>query len=124
VQSQRWLNQSQPQTLFIATWLLYANAAFAVLDFVRFPRPLLGTVWFLYFAVQIGGGILAGWGIANDKRLGYYTGIAVAVAPFALRTYLIGNPLDADTITLLFEIALVVLLLHPQSRDYQKIWFK
>jgi hypothetical protein len=124
VQGQRWLNQSQPQTLFIATWLLYANAAFAVLDFVRFPRPLLDAVWLLYFAVQIGGGIFAGWGIANDKRFGYYAGIAVAVAPFALRSYLVRNPFQADTITLLFEIALIVLLLHPQSREHQKIWFK
>jgi hypothetical protein len=23
-----------------------------------------------------------------------------------------------------FDIALVVLLLHPMSRDYQRIWFK
>ena len=27
-------------------------------------------------------------------------------------------------LTLLFDGALVALLLHPQSRDYQRIWFK
>jgi hypothetical protein len=25
---------------------------------------------------------------------------------------------------LMFEIALVALLLHPQSREYQRIWFR
>ena len=29
-----------------------------------------------------------------------------------------------NLISLLFAIALVALLLHPQSRDYQRIWFK
>ncbi len=29
----------------------------------------------------------------------------------------------ADVINLMFEIALVALLLHPMSRNYQKIWF-
>jgi hypothetical protein len=24
----------------------------------------------------------------------------------------------------MFEVALVALLLHPQSREYQRIWFK
>jgi hypothetical protein len=27
-------------------------------------------------------------------------------------------------INLIFDGALVALLLHPQSRDYQRIWFK
>jgi hypothetical protein len=27
-------------------------------------------------------------------------------------------------ITLLFDGALVALLVHPESRDYQRIWFK
>jgi len=25
---------------------------------------------------------------------------------------------------LLFDIALIALLLHPMSRDYQKVWFR
>jgi hypothetical protein len=35
-----------------------------------------------------------------------------------------GNPLGTDLLTLMFEIALLALLLHPQSREYQRIWFK
>jgi hypothetical protein len=34
-----------------------------------------------------------------------------------------GAVLSRDPIGLMFEIALIALLLHPQSRDYQRIWF-
>ena len=34
------------------------------------------------------------------------------------------SPLEYNPIGLLFEIALVVLLLHPQSREHERIWFK
>ena len=27
-------------------------------------------------------------------------------------------------VELMFEVALVLLLLHPQSREYERIWFK
>jgi len=122
----RWLNQSQPQTLMIATWLLYANAAFAVLDILRQPALISADVVFAaYFLIRIAGGILGGRGIANERRFGYYLGLAAAIAPFGLSLYLYGNPLvGGDIITLAFEVALVALLLHPMSRQYQKIWFK
>jgi hypothetical protein len=29
-----------------------------------------------------------------------------------------------DIFNLLFEIALIAALLHPQSREYQRIWFR
>ena len=49
----------------------------------------------------------------------------MAIAPFALRFLDSGNPVaGGDLIGLMFEIALVALLLHPQSRDYQRLWFK
>jgi hypothetical protein len=31
--------------------------------------------------------------------------------------------LRLHTIELMFAVALLLLLLHPQSREYQKIWF-
>jgi hypothetical protein len=34
------------------------------------------------------------------------------------------SPLSYDAIGLLFEIALFALVVHPQSRDYQRIWFR
>ena len=123
--TRRWLNQSQPQTLVIATWLLYANAVFGALDLLRFPSVLsVDPIWAIYFVVRIAGGVFAGRGIANDKKWGYYLGLIAAAAPFVLRIYLVGNPLAGDIITLAFEIALVALLVHPMSREYQKVWFK
>jgi uncharacterized membrane protein len=68
---------------------------------------------------------LAAFGIANERRWGYILGIVMAIAPFAVRWWYLGNPLAGTQIlNLLFEIALVALLVHPQSRDYQRIWFK
>ena len=125
METRRWLNQSQPQTLVIATWLLYANAVFGVLDLLRFPSlSSLDPIWTIYFVVRIAGGVFAGRGIANDQKWGYYLGLVAAAAPFVLRVYLVGNPLAGDIITLAFEIALVALLVHPMSREYQKVWFK
>jgi hypothetical protein len=111
----RWVDQTQPQTLYIAVILLYVNAAFEVL-FGGLFSPI-GLV----FAV---GQVAAGLGIANEKKWGYGLGVAMAFLPFLLQLLLLGSPFAAGLITLLFEIALVFLLLHPQSREYQRIWFK
>ncbi len=67
----------------------------------------------------------AGFGLANEKRWGYRLGLVMAFLPFVLR-FLFGG-LDAvlgtGIINLLFEILLVALLLHKESKAYQKIWF-
>jgi hypothetical protein len=120
MESRRWVNPTQPQTLQIAVLLLYLNAVFSFLDLLRLHYfPLIGLA-------IVAGGVLAGQGIANERKWGYGLGIAMAFLPFVLRVYYagVGNVLSADALTLLFEIALVALLLHPQSRDYQRIWFK
>ena len=111
---------SQPQTLQIAVFLLYVNAAFALFDMLRF-----GIFPLLSLAV-VGGSVAAGYGIANEKRWGYVLGVAMAFLPFALRLLYAGvdGVLSTSLLNLMFEIALVALLLHPQSRDYQRIWFK
>jgi len=116
--SRRFLNPAQPQTLVIAVYLLYLNAVFLLFDLLR-----LGIFPLLYLALVVGGAA-AGYGIANERKWAYGLGIAMAVLPFALRFYYSGNPLSSNLLSLMFEIALVALLLHPQSRDYQRIWFK
>jgi hypothetical protein len=116
----RFVNPAQPQTLQIAVFLLYFDAAFLLLAMLLNARlPLL----FLLLAV---GQAIAGFGIANERRWAYILGIVVAIFPFILRFWLYGDPLTGGggLISLLFEIALVALLVHPQSRDYQRIWFK
>jgi len=118
METRRWLNQSQPQTLQIAVFLLYFNAAFSIFDMLSyraFPPIIL---------VPTAAGVLAGRGIAQERKWAYYVAIAVSFMPFALRLYYGVSLLGAGLLNLLFEVALIALLLHPQSRDYERIWFK
>ncbi len=124
MERRRWVNPAQPQTLNIATFLLYFNAAFGVLGYLLRPSLYTGTRLLLLVAI-IAGQAVAGWGIANERKWAYGLAIAMAILPFAVRFYFDGNPFaGTDILSLMFEIALVALLLHPQSRDYQRIWFK
>ncbi|HVM40749.1 MAG TPA: hypothetical protein VM618_08245 [Acidimicrobiia bacterium] len=120
-ENRRFFNPHQPQTLQISVMLLYINAFFLVLGgaiFVAFP---------LWLAVTAG---LAagGFGIANEQKWGYQVAVGAAAINLFLR--LAGAGLDAALsnafflIGIMFDIALVALLLHPQSREYQKIWFR
>jgi hypothetical protein len=116
--SRRFLNPAQPQTLVIAVYLLYFHAGFLL-----FALLVAGQFPLLYLALIVGG-FIAGYGISNEFKWAYALGILMAVLPFVLRFWVSGTPLSGDLIGLMFEIALVALLLHPQSRDYQRIWFK
>jgi hypothetical protein len=117
----RWLNPMLPQTLQIAVMLFYINAVFGVLFGAAFT--LLGL------AIVIGDG-LAGLAIANSYKWGYKLGVVmgfVGLLPFLL--VVIYDGLGAlfslaMIINLVFPVALVALLLHPMSRDYQRIWFE
>lgn len=117
METRRFTNPIQPQTLQIAVFLLYINAVFAVLG---------GSLITLVLGLAEGA---AGFGIANDKRWGYLLGVAAAVfglLPFALLIVHdgVGSIFNLGIlINLIFPVALVALLLHPQSRDYQRIWF-
>ncbi len=109
---QRFFDPSQPQTLQIATILLYIEAAFFFLRLS--PLGLL-------FAAAFAGGA---YGMANGKKWGYIVSLAMTV--LWLATFLIGQTMTSalnDPIGLMFAIALVALLAHPQTREYQKIWF-
>jgi hypothetical protein len=115
----RFVNPAQPQTLQIAVFLLYFDAAFLLLEM------LINTALPLYGLALVAGGVAAGYGIANEHRWAYVLGIVMSILPFGLRFISYGNPLaGAGLLNLLFEIALVALLVHPMSRDYQRIWFK
>jgi hypothetical protein len=115
----KFLNQHQPQTLVIATLFCYIHAAFGLLGGVITTSALLGLL-------TIAGLAAGGFGIANEKKWGY----AVAIAAASLQVFgliavagtdVLGFPLIID---LIFDGALVALLIHPESRDYQRIWFK
>ena len=117
MQTRRWVDPTQPQTLQIAVFLLYAQAVLLLL-FGAFLNPI--------GLALIAGGLGAGYGIANAHKWGYRLGLVVAFFPFLLRIAFDGlnHVFTTDIITLMFEVALVILLLHPQAREYERIWFK
>ncbi|MXZ53698.1 MAG: hypothetical protein F4Z34_10980 [Acidimicrobiaceae bacterium] len=118
-----WVNPRQPQTLYIAQLLMYFQGGFSLLF------ALLGARSFGIYTLTIAvGKLMAAFGIANERRWGYRLGVVVAVIPVALLLLLAVTDtprwLWADGIGLLFDIALIALLLYPTSRDYQRYWPK
>jgi hypothetical protein len=111
--SNKWLDRTQPQTLMMATLLMYINSVFGLIDGQLLAIPI-GTI-------LVVGPVAAGWGIANEKKWGYWLGLALALLElaFILLYFSIGALLN-----LIFYAALVGLLLHPQSRSYRKTWFR
>ncbi|MDG2160766.1 MAG: hypothetical protein P8K65_05165 [Acidimicrobiales bacterium] len=112
MEPRRWLNRSHPQTLLSGTMLLYIEGLFSL---VRGEIPLLiGVAMFP-----------AAWGIANDRRWGWRLGIGAASVNviMPIQWYGLGSPMTL-AFALLFPIVLLVLLVHPVSREYQRIWFK
>ncbi|HLH99266.1 MAG TPA: hypothetical protein VKV06_00665 [Acidimicrobiales bacterium] len=118
----KWLDRTQPQTLYMATLLMYINAGLSLLFGLAAGTRILGVahLWLIVSLLLIVGQIVGGWGIANEKNFGYIVAVVVAFVLLALTIFGGG----ASIITLIFEIALVALLLHPQSRAYRKIWFR
>jgi hypothetical protein len=114
----KWVNPHQPQTLYIGVILCYINAVFGLLSLQ------VVTVLGLFIVVGLAAG---GFGIANEKKWGYTVAVAAAVTQVLL--YIVFGGLSALNnfsvfISFMFDAALVALLLHPQSRDYQRIWFR
>ena len=114
VANTQWLDRSQPQTLYLANILLYVNA----------------VLWVLYLSVLALLAIpalLAGLGIANEKKAGYRGGVAVAGLNVLVLAYWflqVNGQSVFLVLNLIFGVALLVLLLHPMSRSYERIWFR
>lgn len=136
----------QPQTLQVATWLLYLNGFFALvsvfdkigyLGYIGSHFGIGFLVGLMIVAFHIAGGFL----MANDRKLGYRLAVAAAFSPFVLRSvamadlqsnyempisladFILGRPLGGSLLMIIFDAALVALLLHRQSRDHQRIWY-
>lgn len=123
----RWYNAQLPQTLGIAQILLYINGAFALIG-ALVAGPALAKLIFLVSAVA---NIYGGYGIANELKKGYQAAVVASFLPIVgaavavalgggglLDVLLPGGPINA-----LFVYALIALLLHPQSRSHQRLWF-
>ncbi|HVB05817.1 MAG TPA: hypothetical protein VNF07_06190 [Acidimicrobiales bacterium] len=115
--SRHWFPTHQPQTLQIAVALLYWNAFLLVVGglFLHFGPAALITLL---------ADVAGGFGVANAKRWGYYVAVAAALFPFVIlfRSLFTGGGL-ALNLTLIFDVALVALLVHPMSRSHVKVWF-
>jgi len=87
---------------------------------VRLSDALLAG---LVTIVALGAG---GFGIANEKKWGYAVAVAGAVFQVIMLFAVFGSSVFTSLLilNLLFDGALVALLLHPMSREYQRIWFK
>jgi len=135
----RWFDHSLPQTLQIALWLLYINGAFSLaylVDQRDFIGALRGVVpfGFLWGLAVVGVHVAGGFLIANGRRLGHRLAIAASLSPFIVRWWVLWSlpaPVritdvvtGRDTLSFLFEIALVALVLHPQSREHARRWLR
>ena len=67
--------------------------------------------------------IVGGFGIANSKKWGYWLAVGATSAGILLTLWL-PYTMFSTLVSLVFQGALLGLLLHPQSRDYMRIWFE
>jgi len=112
----RWYPQHQPQTLQIAVALLYWNAFLGLLLGVM--EGGIGRLFLVLLVAEIAGAV----GVSNERKWGYVVALIAAVLPLVL--LIADNVAAGGLLNLIFEIALVALLLHPMSRNYYKIWFR
>jgi len=115
VNEHRFLNKSQPQTLYMGVLLCYLGVVFNLLTGYG-PLILVGFV--------LG---VAAYGIANEQKWGYATAVGASILQVLLLFQWFGSATLTNLgalLDLIFYGALVALLLHPMSRDYQRIWFK
>jgi hypothetical protein len=106
----RWVDRSQPQTLMMATILLYINAVLSLIGGLS-----------VFWAVFCVGQVASGLGIANEKKWGYWLGVGLMAV---LLAFLILAFHALAILNLLIYGAMLALLLHPQSREYRKVWFR
>ena len=136
--SRKWFDRMHPQTLAIATWLLYIDGVFSTLGFLdksnefgilRVISPMTGIVGLASCLFMFGSGFL----MANGKRLGWIISVAASFSPFIARQLITLSTnygdttwvlTGGDTIGFLFDAALVALLLHSMTQQYVKRWLR
>jgi uncharacterized membrane protein (UPF0136 family) len=149
IDPKKWFDRMQPQTLQIATWLLYFDGFFALVNvtyksgyigYLRNQYPFGFLLGIISVALYVSGGLL----MANDLKIGYKLSVAAAALPFVLRflavrsyaqkfevqspigiiDYITGRIFGGSVISSAFDVAVLALLLHAQSREHQRIWYR
>ena len=102
---------------------LYSFSIFFLASGNKVGDPTV-VVQFIVFAAALAY-VYAGWAIANEQKRGWIVGVVVAggaiLVPLASGEF--GTLFHDYLFTLLFNVALFVLLVHRESRSYQRIWF-
>jgi hypothetical protein len=124
----KWFDRMQPQTLQIATWLLYINGFFALANFMDSQMEIgyIRQVYAFgpaYGLVVIAAHVLGGLLMANDLKIGYKIALVAAFSPFVSNLIVYQSLIAHSFLNAAFDIALIALLLHTQSRAHQKVWF-
>lgn len=113
----KWLNRGQPITLQNACLLAYISAAFALLP------PFSPLLIALRLAAAYGA-----FGIANERRFGYYLASGVAGIMLLLDVMIFfqlgTSGWFSSTLRLMIDGLFAYLLWCTASRKYQRIWFK
>ena len=126
-----WVNPRQPQTLYLAQILMYFRGAMHILRFMFGGAVVLlgsSAIFTAYLLLDTVGLVMAANGIANEDKWGYQLGIVAASAPLVVMGVRIieygGMSLFWNNIiAIMFDVALVALLLHPMSVEYRRVWF-
>ncbi len=127
----QWLNRSHPPMLQIAVFLCYWQAIMGLLGMLGLSTGPLADSRATFLFITLGLGV-GGVAIANDRKLGYWLAVGAASVhvvmffvvfpePFNFTVMFVGT---SYLISFIFDVALVGLLTHAQTREYQKIWFK
>jgi hypothetical protein len=130
VNNKVWINNRQPQTLYIAQIMLYFSAVSALLFGSRGVVIFDSSAIRLILSLLLTLGAAAGaFGIANELKWGYRLGAAAAIAPFIIRIGIwqrfgLSDAIQWDTLGGIFDIAILAALLHRQSAEYQRIYFR
>ena len=113
----QWFNRNLPQTLVNAQMLCYFSGVRNLLN-----GSVSSPIGFLFTAGLIGGA----FGIANEKTWGYFIALITAAISVLYPISVLGIDVFrfGPVINIMFDVALVVLLVHPQSRSHQKVWFR
>ena len=135
----RWYNPNVPQTLAIAQMLLYLDAFWLVIAVLFGGRETAigsgGLIGSLLGLAGIAAYIYGASGIANTEKRGYQVAILASFLPLIRRVVLVvlagasifGNLgfifLAGNVLNVMFEYALIGLLLHPMSRNHEKAYF-
>lgn len=126
----RWWNPSLPQTLQIGVILSYVTGIFGLIGLgggIGFLLLWLGVSGMFALMLGIGalvGCVAAGLGISSERKWGWTLAVVLAVlVTVSTLIPLLAGQFQA-ILGLIFDVAWVVALVHPMSREYQRIYFK